>query len=65
MNEVSKVLADLEAAATMSKAEPAHPLLFGACRCGSPGVVCLHCARWGAHFRDVTARRKAWAGGSL
>lgn len=39
-----------------------HPLLFGACTCGLPAVLCLACARWRRHYRMVTQRRAAWEG---
>ncbi len=51
----------VEAAAPDSA--PVHPLLFGGCSCGKPGTACLLCARWGEHYRNLMARRKAWTGG--
>lgn len=38
-----------------------HPLLFDACRCAqAQGRLCLACARWCKHYRNVTERRRVW-----
>lgn len=46
--------------ATETAAPYRSPLLFAACMCGRPGVVCMTCSRWRRHYTVVSARRAAW-----